>query len=400
MVTFVAVATIISMVAFPSTAQDDTTTTTAQQATTTAQQTTTTAQQTTTTAAPETTTTTAAPSTTDTSATSTTATSVVSTTAQATTTQVTTLQPVDNEVTDNSPSGSVSENLASSLAEWNNRVRDKESELEKSEARLETLESQAEGLQGEIEATRQRIAELESTVVRQAINSFQEPDGTTIDLLNAAETTVGMRARTLLNQAVTKDLDVVEELRAAKEDLSIQQALADKAAADADEATADIQAELGELEEARDKKAAFTSQAAASLGVVTDSDIVTVRGFEVHKTIADNVAGLIDAASADGLKMGGGGYRSFERQIATRKNNCGTSHYAIWEMSASRCRPPTARPGASMHEKGLALDLTCDGSLIRSRSNRCFQWLASGNAEFWGFKNLPSEPWHWSTNGR
>ena len=29
----------------------------------------------------------------------------------------------------------------------------------------------------------------------------------------------------------------------------------------------------------------------------------------------------------------------------------------------------------------------------------CFQWL-SNNAAAYGFRNLPGESWHWSTNGR
>ena len=36
--------------------------------------------------------------------------------------------------------------------------------------------------------------------------------------------------------------------------------------------------------------------------------------------------------------------------------------------------------------------------VIRSRSHPAFQWLAA-NAERFGFYNLPSEPWHWSTTG-
>jgi LAS superfamily LD-carboxypeptidase LdcB len=68
-------------------------------------------------------------------------------------------------------------------------------------------------------------------------------------------------------------------------------------------------------------------------------------------------------------------------------------------MPASQCRPPTARPGTSQHEKGLAIDFTYNGRLIRSRSSAGYQWLAA-NAAAYGFKNLPSEPWHWSTTGR
>ena len=51
-----------------------------------------------------------------------------------------------------------------------------------------------------------------------------------------------------------------------------------------------------------------------------------------------------------------------------------------------------------MHEQGLAIDFTNNGRLISSRSDPAFQWL-SGNASRFGLYNLPSEPWHWSTNG-
>jgi D-alanyl-D-alanine carboxypeptidase len=51
-----------------------------------------------------------------------------------------------------------------------------------------------------------------------------------------------------------------------------------------------------------------------------------------------------------------------------------------------------------MHEQGLAIDLTCGGALIRSRDNPCFRWL-DGHADAYGLRNLPSEPWHFSTSG-
>ena len=47
-----------------------------------------------------------------------------------------------------------------------------------------------------------------------------------------------------------------------------------------------------------------------------------------------------------------------------------------------------------MHERGLAIDFdNCS-----YRSSACYLWLA-GNASWYGFYNLPSEPWHWSING-
>jgi LAS superfamily LD-carboxypeptidase LdcB len=124
----------------------------------------------------------------------------------------------------------------------------------------------------------------------------------------------------------------------------------------------------------------------------------TVRGFTVHAGIADDVEAMLVAAAADGITFGGSGYRSTERQIQLRIANCGPTHYDIWYRPASTCSPPTAVPGRSLHEQGRALDLTFEGRLITTRSNRGFQWLAA-NAASYGLFNLPSEPWHWSTTG-
>jgi hypothetical protein len=120
---------------------------------------------------------------------------------------------------------------------------------------------------------------------------------------------------------------------------------------------------------------------------------ITVAG-----SIATNVQALLDAAWADGVGLCGGGYRDPEEQIALRREHCGTSDYAIYEMPSSQCSPPTARPGTSMHEQGLAIDFTCDGGTVSSDSS-CFRWL-SANAASYGLYNLPSEAWHWSTNGQ
>lgn len=114
----------------------------------------------------------------------------------------------------------------------------------------------------------------------------------------------------------------------------------------------------------------------------------------VAPSVADEVRHLLSHARADGLMLCGSGLRSAAAQIGLRRANCGTSHQAIWHAAADRCSPPTALPGTSMHETGLAVDFhSC-----RSGS-RCFNWLRRHAAAF-GLRNLPSEPWHWSTNGR
>ncbi|MDW3179468.1 MAG: D-alanyl-D-alanine carboxypeptidase family protein [Acidimicrobiia bacterium] len=132
--------------------------------------------------------------------------------------------------------------------------------------------------------------------------------------------------------------------------------------------------------------------------VATPDEITNVQGVYVHKDIASKVDEMLSAARSDGVDLSGWGYRSNLKQIELRQQHCGTSEFAVWEMAASACSPPTARPGQSMHERGLAIDFTYNGGSMTSRSNPGFVWL-NNNAHRWGFVNLPSEPWHWSTTG-
>ena len=130
--------------------------------------------------------------------------------------------------------------------------------------------------------------------------------------------------------------------------------------------------------------------------ITGSGEIVNVGGIRIHQSMAGNLQSLLAAASAAGINFGGGGYRDPAGQIAVRRNNCGSSNYAIYEMPASSCSPPTARPGTSMHERGLAVDFTQGGSTL-SRGSSGFAWMRA-NASSYGFCNLPSEPWHWSSN--
>jgi hypothetical protein len=145
--------------------------------------------------------------------------------------------------------------------------------------------------------------------------------------------------------------------------------------------------------------AGSTSAAAHPTAPVTAGEVVTVHGIRVHTSIAADVRALIEAARADGVPLSGWGWRDTQTQIRLRREHCGTSEYAIYRMPSSRCRPPTARPGSSQHERGLAIDFTYGGRSISTRRSPGFVWL-NEHAATYGLKNLASEPWHWSTTGR
>lgn len=129
---------------------------------------------------------------------------------------------------------------------------------------------------------------------------------------------------------------------------------------------------------------------------ITKPPVNTTGGkFTVCNRIANNLKLMINKAWTQGYKISGWGFRSYETQKNLRiKNGCPD----IYTSPPSKCRIPTAIPGTSMHESGLAIDFTCDGgTAIQTHDNRCFIWLQTNAVGF--LRNLPSEPWHWSING-
>ncbi len=340
------------------------------------------------------------------------------------------------------------DDLSDALAVLKADVASQTAEVEIANRRLTDALARAEAAEQDVVALEAQVRGLEYGLSDQAIRSFKGEIVEGAVLAVGTDPNQAIRMQAMLAKATQSDIDYANVLSNVKEDLEIRRAAADEAVAIADQSRAESQAELAELEDdrlAQGQLAAAAEQrldhllseraALARLGAdeeagldvdvenelvaqlasapapppssstpaaatTSNSDIrVAGNGIEVHVSIVDDVRRLLADAAADGVELAGGGYRDSAGQIATRRNNCGTSNYAIYEMPSSRCRPPTARPGRSMHEQGKAIDFTYNGSIIRSRSGPAWNWLRA-NAEKYGLYNLPSEPWHWSTNGR
>ena len=195
------------------------------------------------------------------------------------------------------------------------------------------------------------------------------------------EAAAAIRAREGELAALLGNIVTAREQRAAQ--AALQQAMAEAAAQAAAEA------------EAREASGVSIGPASGDLANVSCPGGGSIT---VDSSIAGNLASMLEAAAADGNNLCGGGYRDPSEQIALREANCGTSYYAIYEAPSSSCSPPTAPPGTSNHEQGLAVDFTCNGGGVLGSGSSCFSWLEA-NAASYGFYNLPSEPWHWSNDG-
>jgi LAS superfamily LD-carboxypeptidase LdcB len=341
------------------------------------------------------------------------------------------------------------------LAEIERNVARQRSELEQAGRVQAQREAElAEATQAVADAQHQ-IDELNKQADRLVVDSFVNPPSDyALEPLRAGSMTDAAVIQAVLEMQGERDAQVLERLAQAHDALATEQASRADAAAEAERARQAAGQELGDVEAALTQQQAFaadlekrlnaklaeaeslrTLDAALSDRLAREQEALAAQlaaaqaaqqqappadvapaqitpapgglatvtcpgggSITVAGSIAGNVQALLDAAAADGVMLCGGGYRDPEEQIRLRMEHCGTSDYAIYEMPASECDPPTAIPGTSMHEQGLAIDFTCNGGGVVSSGDVCWDWLQA-NAVGYGLYNLPSEPWHWSTNG-
>jgi hypothetical protein len=324
-------------------------------------------------------------------------------------------------------------------------VAGQEAALDDARRAVAAAEAALEAARAREKATLAEIAETEDTLRQVAVDAYISAgnlDEATA-VLRTEDIEVAVQRQSYLGFRAGQYREVLDRLHALSEDLALARADAEAAATAAAEHRSEVERRLAEVRAARDQQAALAAEVdariertlseAAALAeldaalsqklaaeaaarsartagvgsggsggpariVDNSGEMVTVRGpggaITVHRSIADQLAAMLDAAAADGIILGGGGYRSPDSQIRLRRAHCPD----VWNSPPSSCSPPTARPGHSNHERGLAVDFTVNGRTIGSRSSAAFRWLAA-NAGRYGFQNLPSEPWHWSVDG-
>lgn len=339
--------------------------------------------------------------------------------------------------------------VLAALSALDNNVRGQQATQADAERRAVEARTRASEARRAADELTTRIDALRSKVAQFARSAYVSPPGyDLIEQFHSGSAQEDATRQALLELHSSRDLSAIDELRAARQELDDQLKAAEKAEAEADAQAKAASAAMESLTRARSQQAAFADQVrvrlderlsdAAYLGrldsslsneivaaesalaaavssaptvttppspgsppttipPVTRPPLTTVGGITVASSIADQVRQLLQAASAAGIQLSGYGYRDINAQIALRRQNCGTSDYAIWQKPPDQCSPPTARPGYSYHEQGLAIDFQYQGSFIRTRTNPAFVWLAA-NAARYGLYNLPSEPWHWDTH--
>lgn len=338
--------------------------------------------------------------------------------------------------------------VEAALASLDENVRGQQALLDDARRQAEASAAQVAQAEADIASTSAEIDELRGEVVAYAVDAYiTPPDEDLLRRLEAGSAQEDATKRAMLEMRGARDGSLLDRLKAAQQKLEDERARADAARRSAEEAAAAADQALTGLTTARAQQEDFATQVRARLDdrladaaylSRVDADLgrriaaeeaalaaavkkvpagpgpggggtstrpstkrpnlVTVGGITVNASIGEQVRQLLAAASADGIFLNGYGWRDSSNQVALRGQNCGWTDYALYDMPADQCSPPTARPGSSMHEQGLAIDFMVGNEFIESRTSPAYLWLAA-NAGRFGLANLPSEPWHWSTTG-
>lgn len=336
--------------------------------------------------------------------------------------------------------------LDAALADLQANVRATQAAMNDAQAQVDAATARAEQAERDAAGTEARISDLRTQIVDAAVEAYVDPQGDQVlDVFQERSANDASTKQALIEATSGAKLDVVDEFRTERQRLddlraeaetarvqaeqqrdalaqkksgydsalSQQQQVADQVSARINDKLAESQAlsvldsklsnQLAQEQAALARRLAASrssSGGGSSSGVVvtiTRPGLSTVGGITVASSIAGQLSSLLSAASAAGFQFGGGGYRDSSGQIALRRQNCGTSDYAVYQMPPEQCSPATAIPGRSKHEQGLAVDFTIGGQTLRTPDG-AYRWMVA-NAGSFGFVNLPGEPWHWSVGG-
>ncbi len=345
---------------------------------------------------------------------------------------------------------------AQALAALNSNVRLTSISLDKAQRNSKSARKELAQAESRLRQLEKRLDGLRSSQLDEALKQYGAPGGSSLDALLQSDSSSQASRRAAYGDIARRNTaDLVDELAATSEDVRIERAKASKARKRASEVQAAVSARLSDFKQASEDQQKLAAVLEAKLerdleeqaslaeldknysnqlakqneqltrqllsagagrrgsgtfnvngpdpsrsvsevnGVGGGSD---THGIRVAPSLRPRLAAMLAAAKADGLYITGGGYRSPANQIRLRAAHCGGGNYNVYHRPSSQCRPPTARPGNSQHERGLAVDFSYGGQIF-NRSSPGYKWLKA-NAWRYGFKNLPSEPWHWSTTGR
>ena len=170
-------------------------------------------------------------------------------------------------------------------------------------AAAERAQQQAEAQLAETEA---RLGALKKAVVERAVATYMRPNNNAAEL-EAKDFNEASRRRVLLDQVASSDRKVIDDLRAAQEDFTLERQRAEQARAVADKRKASVEGKLRSLQSARAEKERLAKALDLRISEYQrEADLVAAQEAQLSELIRQRQAAASRASrSAPAIDSGG-----------------------------------------------------------------------------------------------
>ncbi|MGH2686815.1 MAG: murein hydrolase activator EnvC family protein, partial [Actinomycetota bacterium] len=192
--------------------------------------------------------------------------------------------------------------LEAALAALEANVQGQQSQVQAAQVAAKAAEDEVAATQIKIDATRQRIGDLHDDLEQRAVEAYMRPaDDALGGVLGSRDINEAGRKQALLSQVAASQLDVIDELAAAEEDLVVLKAEVEAAAERARAARDEAQERLAELEQARAEKARVAADLDARIAEIrAEADALAAQDAELTALIRRKEAEAAQTAQSAG----------------------------------------------------------------------------------------------------
>lgn len=197
--------------------------------------------------------------------------------------------------------------LTAAVAALDTQMRTTEANLASARQAVAAAERARQQAESQLAETEQRLVALKRTVVQRAVAAYIRPANFGAAELQARDFSEASRRRVLLDQVASSDRKVIDDLRAAQEDFSIERQRAEQARAVADKRKASVEGKLRQLQTDRAGKERLARALDARIAAYNrEADLAAAQEAQLVEQIRQRSAVTTRASrSAPAIDSGG-----------------------------------------------------------------------------------------------
>ena len=195
--------------------------------------------------------------------------------------------------------------LTAAVSALDSQMRATEANLDSARQAVAAAERARQQAEAQLAETEARLGALKKAVVDRAVATYMRPNNNAAEL-EAKDFNEASRRRVLLDQVASSDRKVIDDLRAAQEDFTLERQRAEQARAVADKRKASVEGKLRSLESARAEKARLAKALDLRISEYRrEADLVAAQEAQLSELIRQRQAAGRASRSAPAIDTGG-----------------------------------------------------------------------------------------------